>query len=59
MFIVPRIVSAVRILDLDDLGAEISQRLGTGRAGDDPSEINDKKTVERGRRILLPWRSVR
>ena len=59
MFIVPGIVAAVRVLDLDDFGAKIGQRLRAGRTGDDPGEIHHQQTVERGWRALCSWRAVR
>ena len=59
MFIAARIVAAVRVLDLDDFGAKIGQRLRAGRTGDDPGEIHDQQTVEGGRHALGSWRAIR
>ena len=36
------------MLDLDDLGAEIGQLLGTQRPGDDPGEVEHSNAIERG-----------
>ena len=59
MFIAARIVAAIGVLDLDDFGAEIGQRLRAGRTGDNPSEIHHQQTVEGGRRAFLSWRAIR
>jgi hypothetical protein len=59
MFVVPLRVAAVGIFDLDDLGAEIGQRLRAGRAGDDAGEIDDQQTVEGDRSALLSRRPCR
>src|ERR1700737_4095693 len=58
-FIAARIVAAVGILDLDDFGAEIRQRLRAGGTGDDPGEIHDQETVERRRPALRSRRAIR
>ena len=42
MFIGACVVTAVGILDLDHLGAEIGQRLCAGGPGNDTSEVNDQ-----------------
>jgi hypothetical protein len=49
---VPAIVSAIRIFDLDHLGAEIGQRLRTGGTGDNTGEIDDQQTIK-GSRLAL------
>ena len=59
MFIAARIIAAIGIFDLDHFGAEIGQRLRTGRTGDDPGEIHDQQTVEGGRDALRPWYAIR
>ena len=52
VLIVPRIVAAIRVFDLDHLGAEIGQRLRTGGSGDNPGEVDNQQTIE-GRRFAL------
>src|ERR1700744_3490523 len=59
MFVMTRIVTALGGFDLDDRGAEISQRLRASGAGDDPGEIDDQKTVKRGRRPLFSRQPAR
>ena len=58
VFIAARIIAAIRIFDLDHFGAEIGQRLGAGRTGDDPREIHHQQTVPGGRRAFLSWRAI-
>ena len=53
------IVAPVGVFDLDHFGAEIGQRLRAGRAGNDPGEIDDQQTVQRGRFSLCARRSIR
>ena len=59
MFIVARIVAAIGIFDLDDLGAEIGQRLRTGGPRNNTGEIDDQQTVEGGRLALRARRAFR
>ena len=59
MFIMPRIIAAIRIFDLDDLSAEIGQRLRAGRTRNDPREIDNQKTAEGGRSTPLSWCPLR
>ena len=58
VFIAARIIAAIRVLDLDHFGAEIGQRLGAGRTGNNPGEIHHQQTIEGGRRAFLPWRAI-
>ena len=59
MLIAARIIAAIRVLDLDDFGAEIRQRLGAGRTGDNPGEIHHQETVKGGRHAFPSWRAIR
>jgi hypothetical protein len=42
MFVMPRIVATFGVFDLDDVGAEIRQRLRADGTGDDAGEIHDQ-----------------
>jgi hypothetical protein len=42
-----RVVTAVGILDLDHVRAEIGERLRAGWAGDHTGEVDDQQTIER------------
>jgi hypothetical protein len=59
MLIAARIVAAIRILDLDDFGAKVGERLRAGGSGYDPREIHDQQTVEGCRHTFRPRRTVR
>jgi hypothetical protein len=59
MFIAPRIVAAVRILNLDHLGAKIGECLRAGRASHNPGEIHDKQTFEGARHALRSRHTIR
>ena len=52
MFVMARIVAAIGIFDLDHLGAEIRQRLGTGGTRNDAREVDHQQAIE-GRRLAL------
>jgi hypothetical protein len=52
------VVAAIRVFDLDHLGAKIRQRLGAGRAGHDAGKVNDQQTIEGSRYTLCARRSL-
>ena len=52
VLVVTRVVTAIRVFDLDDLGAEIGERLRAGRTGNDPGKVDDQQTIQ-GSRLAL------
>src|SRR3954463_10321275 len=52
MLIRARIVAAIGVLDLDDFGAEIGERLRTSGPGNDPGEIHHQQAIEGGRHVF-------
>ena len=59
VLIAARIVAAVRVFDLDDVGAEIGQGLRAGRSGNNAGEIHHQQAVERGWHALLAGCAIR
>ena len=55
---VPRVVAAVGVFDLDDLGTEVGQRLRAGGPGHDAGEIHHQQSVESRRHTLLAWHAI-
>src|SRR5690349_13003481 len=59
MFVRARIVATFGVLDLDDLGTKIGERLRTGGPRHDPCEVNDQEAIQGGWRTLCARLTVR
>jgi hypothetical protein len=56
MLIGARVVSAIRVLDLDDLRAEVTERLRAGGSRDHAGEVDHEHPLENGRSLRRAWR---
>ncbi len=59
MFVGARVVAAIRVFNLDDLGAEIREGLRAGGTSDNAGEIHDQQTIEGSRFALCARRARR